>query len=156
MWELDHKEGWAWKNWCFWTVVLEKTLESPLDCKEIKPANPKGKQPWIFIEGTDPVAETPILGSPDVKSWLIREGPDAEKDSGQEKRATDDKMVGGHHWLNGHEFEQTQGNSEEQGKLACYSPRGHEELDMTERLNWTELKEVEVVTLRGNAYQLHS
>ena len=80
MYVLDHKEGWAGKNWCFWTVVLEKTLESPLDCKEIKLANLKGNQPWIFIEGTDPVAETPILGSPDAKSWLIGKDSDAGKD----------------------------------------------------------------------------
>ena len=103
MWELDHKEGWAPKNWCFWTVVLEKTLESPLDCKEIQPVHPKGNQSWIFIGRTE--AEAPILWPPDVKSWLIRKDPDAGKDLGQKKGKTEDEMVGWHHWLNGHEFE---------------------------------------------------
>ena len=98
MWELDHKEGWALKNWCFWTVVLEKTLESPLDCKEIKPVNLKGDQPWIFTGRTDAIAEAP----PDAKSWLIGKDPDAAKDWGQkEKEVTEDKTVGWHHWLNG-------------------------------------------------------
>ena len=125
MWELDHKEGWALKNWCFWTVVLEKTLESPLDWKGIKPVNPKGNQPRIFIGRTGAKAETPILWPPDVKSRLIWKDPDAEKDWGQEKRATEDEMVGWPHWLNGHELEQTQGNSEGQGSLLCCSSWGH-------------------------------
>ena len=95
MWELDHKEGWVLKNWCFWTVVLEKTLESPLDCKEIQPVNPKGNQPWIFIGRTDAEAETPILWPPDEKTWLIGKDPDAGKDWGQkEKGTTEDEMVG--------------------------------------------------------------
>ena len=104
--ELDHKEGWTSKNLCFWTVVLEKSFESPLDCKEIKPVNPKGNQSWIFIRRTD--AEAPILWPPDVKGWLIRKDPDAEKDwSQEEKGTTEDKIIGWHHWLNGHECEQT-------------------------------------------------
>ena len=104
MWELDHKEGWALKNWCFWTVVLEKTLVSPLDCKEIQPVYPKGDQSWVFIGRTDVEAETPILWPPDVKSWLIWKDPDAGKDWGQEKGMTEDEMVGWHHRLNGHRF----------------------------------------------------
>ena len=103
MWELDHKEDWVVKNWCFWTAVLEKTLESPLDCKEIKPVNSKGNQPWIFIASTD--TEAPILWPPDVKWQLIRKDPDAGKDSRQEEKGmTEDEMVGWHHRLNGHEF----------------------------------------------------
>ena len=108
MWELDYKESWVLKNWCFWTVVLQKTLESPLDCKEIQPVHPKGDQSWIFIGRTDAEAETPILWPPDVKSWLIRKDPDAGKDWGQEKKGTEeDEMVGWYHWLNGHGFGRT-------------------------------------------------
>ena len=130
IWELDHKEGWALKNWCFWTVVLEKTLESPLDWKEIKSVNPKGNQPWIFIGRSG--AEALILWSPDAKSWLIGKDPDAGQDWRQEeKRATEDEMVGSHHWLNGHQFKQTQGDSEGQGSLECCSPWGREESDTT-------------------------
>ena len=104
MWELDYKESWALKNWCFWTVVLEKTLESPLDCKEVKLVHPKGNQSWIFIGRTDAEAETPIWPS-DVKNWLIWEDPDAGKDwRWEEKGTTEDKIVGWHHWLNGHKF----------------------------------------------------
>ena len=104
--ELDHKENWVLKNCCFWTVVLEKTLESPLDCKEIKPVNPKVNQSWVFTGRTDAEAEAPILWPPDAKSWLIRKDPDAEKDWRQEKKGTtEDEMAGSHHWLNGHEFE---------------------------------------------------
>ena len=106
MWELDHKENWVLKNWCFWNVVLGKTLESPLDCKEIKPVNPKGNQSWIFSRRTDAEAETPILWPPDVKNWLTGKDPDAEKDWRQkEKGKTEDKMVEWHHGVNGHEFE---------------------------------------------------
>ena len=120
MWELDHEESWAPKNWSFWTVVLEKTLESPLDCKEIKPVNPKGNQSWIFIGGTDAEAEAPI---PDLKSWPIRKDPDAGKDWKQEKKGTtEDEMIGWHHWLSGHEFAQALGDGEGQGSLACCSP----------------------------------
>ena len=105
MWELDHKESWVPKNWCFWTVVLEKTLESPLDWKEIQPVHPKGDQPWVFIGRTDVEAETPILWPPDVKSWLIWKDPDAGKNWGQEEKGTtEDEKVGWHHQLNGHEF----------------------------------------------------
>ena len=140
MWELDHKESWAPKNWCFWTVVLEKTLESPLDCKEIQLVHPKGNQSWIFIGRTDAKAEAPILWPPDVKSWLIWKDPDAGKDWRQEKKGmTEDEMVGWHHWLNGHEFEQAPGVADGQGSLACCSQWGHKESDMTEWLNWTEL-----------------
>ena len=103
MWELDYKESWAPKNWCFWTVVLEKTLESPLDCKEIHPVHPKGDQSWMFIGRTDAEAETPVLWPPHVKSRLIEKDPDARKDWGlEEKRPTEDEMAGWHHWLNGH------------------------------------------------------
>ena len=105
MWELDYKESWMPKNWCFWTVVLEKTLESPLDCKEIQPVHPKGDQSWVFIGGTDVEAETPILWPPDVKNWLNGKDPDAGKDWRQEENGTiEDEMVRWHHWLNGHEF----------------------------------------------------
>ena len=104
MWELDCEEGWVPKNWCFWTVVLEKTLESPLDCKEIQPVYPKGDRSWVFIGRTDAEAETPILWLPHVKSWLIGKDPDAGSDLGQEKGMTEDEMAGWHHWLNGHEF----------------------------------------------------
>ena len=103
MWELDCKESWVPKNWCFWTVVLEKTLESPLDCKEIQPVHPKGDQSWVFIGGTDVEAETPILWPPDEKSWLIWKDPYAGKDWGQEEKGmTEDEMVGWHHRLHGH------------------------------------------------------
>ena len=123
MWELDHKEGWVPKNWCFLIVVLEQTLESPLDSKEIKLANPKGNQPWIFIGRPDAEAETPILWPPDVKSRLIGKDPDAGKDWGQEEKGTtEDEMVGWYHRLNGHEFEQTVGDSERQGSIVCCSP----------------------------------
>ena len=105
MWELDCEESWAPKNWCFWTVVLEKTLESPLDCKEIQPVLPKGNQSWVFIGRTDVEADTPILWPPDAKSWLFWKDPDAGKDWGQkEKETTEDEMVGWHHRLNGHGF----------------------------------------------------
>ena len=136
MWELDNKKkGWVPNNWCLWTVVLEKTLDSPLGCKEIKPVNPKGDQSWLFIGRTDTEAEAPILWAPDVKSWLIWKDPDAGKDWGQEeKEMIEDKMVGWHNWLNGREFEQTPGDSSGQGSLACCSPWGHKELHTTEWL----------------------
>ena len=140
MWELHYKESWALKNGCFWTVVLEKTLESPLHHKEIQPVHPKGDQSWMFIGRTDAEAETPILWPPDAKNWLIRKDPDAGKDwRQQEKAMTEDEMVGWHHWLNGHEFEQVLEVGEEQGSLVCCSPWGPKESDMTEQLNWTEL-----------------
>ena len=122
MLELDHKEGWRPKNWGFQILVLEKTLESPLDCKEIKPVNPKGNQSWIFIGRTDAEAETPILWPPD-ENWLIWKDPDAGKDWRQEEKGTtEDEMVGWHHWLNEHEFEQAPGDGEGQRSLACCSP----------------------------------
>ena len=141
MWELDHKEGWALENWSFQIVVLEKTLESPLDSKEIKPVKPKGGQPWKLTGRTDAEADAPIIWLPDVKSQLIGKDPDAGKDWGQEKGVAEDDMVGWHHWLSGHEFEQTPGDGEGQGSLECYSPWGCKESDMTERLNWTALNE---------------
>ena len=139
MWELDYKESWAQKNWCSWTVVLEKTLESPLDCKEIQPVHPKGDQSWVFIGRTDADSETPILCPPDSKNWLIWKDPDAGKDWRQEEKGkTEDEMVGSHHWHNGHEFEQAPGVGDGQGSLSCCSPWGLKESDMTECLNWTE------------------
>ena len=139
MWKLDYEEGWAPKNWCFWTVVLEKTRESPLDCKEIQPVNPKGNQSWIFIGRTDAEAETPILWPSDVKNQVIGKDLDAGKDWRQEEKGmTEDEMVRWHHWLDGYEFEQALGVGDEQGNLASCSPWSHKELDTTERLNWTE------------------
>ena len=120
MWELDHKEDWVPKNWCFQNVVLEKSLGSPLDNKEIKPVNPKGNQPWIFIGRTDTKAGAPILWLPDAKSQLIGKDPDCGKDWGQEeKEATKDEMAGWHHQLNGHEFEQASGDTGGQRHLEC-------------------------------------
>ena len=140
MWELDYKESWAPKNWCFWTVVLEKTLESPLDCKEIQPVHPKRDQSWVFIGRTDAEAETPILWPPDAERWLIWKDPDAGKDWGQEEKGTtEDEMAGWHHWLNGHGFGWTPGVGDGQGGLACCSSWGRKESDTTEWLNWTEL-----------------
>ena len=122
MWELDYKESWVLKNWCFWAVVLEKTLESPLDCKEIQLVHPEGDQSWVFIGRTDVEAETPVLWPPDAKSWLIWKDPDAGKDWGQEeKRTTEDEMVGWHHWLSGHGFGWAQGVGDGWGGLACCS-----------------------------------
>ena len=139
MWELDYKESWVPKNWCFWTVVLEKTLESPLGCKEIKLVNPRGNQSWIFIGRTDAEAETPVLWPLDAKNWLTGKDPDAGKDWRQEEKGTtEDEMVGWHHQLNRHEFEQAPWLSDRQGSLVYCSPWGHKELDTTERLNWTE------------------
>ena len=130
MWELDYKEGWALKNWCFWTVMLEKTLESPLDCKENKPVNPEGNQPWIVIEKTDAEAETLATWCKDL---TLRKDPDAVNVWRQEEKGlTEDEMVGWHYWLNGHKFEQILGNSE---ILASCSPCGCKESDTTEQLN---------------------
>ena len=129
MWELDHKEGWVPKNWCFWTVVLEKTLESPLDCKEIQPVHPKGEQSWMFIGRTDVEAETPILRPPYVNNWLIWKDPDAGKDWRQEEKGmTEDEMVEWHHRLNGREFEWTPGVGDGQRGLVSCSPWGCKEL----------------------------
>ena len=136
MWELDHKEYWALKNWCFWM----KTLESPLDCKEIKPVHSKGNQPWIFIERTDAEAEALILWLPDAKRWLIGKDSDAGKDRRQEEKGTTkDEMIGWHHWLDARESEWTLGVGDGQGGLACCDSWDHKESDTTEWLNWTEL-----------------
>ena len=136
MWELDYKESWALKNWCFWIVVLEKTLESPLDFKEIQQVHPKD---WVFIRRTDAEASAPILWLPDAKSWLIGKAPDAGKDWGQEEKGTtEDKMAGWHHWLYEHGFRWTPGVGDGQGGLPCYGSWGCRESDTTERLNWTE------------------
>ena len=139
MWELDCEESWAPKYWCFWTVVLEKTLESPLDCKEIQPVHSKGVQPWVFFGRHDAKAETPVLWPPHAKSWLIGKDSDAGRDWGQEEKGmTEDEMAGWHHWLYGHESQWTQGAGNGQGGLACCNSWGHKELDMTEWLNWTD------------------
>ena len=136
----DYKESWALKNWCFWTVVLEKTLESPLDCKEVKRVNPKGNHSWIFIGRTDAEVETPILWPPDAKNWLTGKDSDAGKDWTQdEKGMTEDEMFGWYHWLDGHEFEEVPWVGDGQGSLTCCSSWGCKESDMTEQLNWTEL-----------------
>ena len=132
MWELDYKEGWVLKKWCFQTVVLEKTLEIPLDCKEIKSVSPKGNQTWIFIGRTDAETEVLILWPPDVKSRLTRKDSNAGKDWRQEKGMTEDEMAWWHHWFNGHEFEKAPGDGEGQESLECYSPWGHSQ---TEWLN---------------------
>ena len=127
------------KKWCFWTVLLEKTLESPLDCKEIQPVYSKGNQSWILIGRTDAEAETPVLWPPFGESWLLWKDPDAGKDWGQEEKGmTEDEMVGWHHWLNGHGFGWTLGVGGGQGGLACCSPWGHKESNMTEQLNGTD------------------
>ena len=136
MWELAHKEGWVLKNWCLLIVVLERTLESPLDSKEIKPVSPKGNQFWICIGTTDAEDEAPILWPPNAKSQLSGKDSDAGTDWGQEETgATEDEMVRWHHWLNGREFEQTPGDGEEQESLMCCRPWGHEESDTTEQLS---------------------
>ena len=141
MWQLDCKEGWMLKNWCFQIVMLEKTLESPLDCKEIQSVHPKGDQSWIFTGRTD--VEAPLIWPLDEKSWLIRKDPDAGKDWGQEeKRVTEDEMVGWHHQLNGQEFGQTLGDSEVYGSLVCCSPRGCKESDTTEWLNNNHISDI--------------
>ena len=150
MWELDHDEGWVLKNWCFWTVVLEKTLESPLDCKEIQPVHSEGHQPWDFFGRNDAEAETPLLWPPHGKSWLIRKNSDAGKDWRQEKGMRKDVMVGWHHQLNGHEFEQVLGDGEGLGSLACCSPWGHKESGTTEPLknnNNEKMKNIKQQTL---------
>ena len=137
MWELDYKESWAPKNWCSWTVVLEKTLESHLDCKAIQLVHPEGNQPWIFTRRTDAEAETPILWPCDTKSWLTGKDPDAGKDWGQEEKGmTEDEMAGWHHWLNGRESQWTPGVGDGQGGLACCDSWGRQESDTTEGLNW--------------------
>ena len=143
MWELDCEESWVPKNWCFWTVVLEKTLVSPLDCKDIQPVHPKGDQSWVFIGRADAEAETPVLWPPHAKSWLTGKDSDAGRDWGQEEKGTtEDEMAGWHHRLYAHEFGWTPGVGNGQGGLACYDSWGHKESDTTEQLNWTELNSV--------------
>ena len=140
MWELDYKESWALKKWCFWTVVLEKSVQSLLDYQEIKAVNPKGNQSWILIGSTDAEAETPILWPPDAKNWLLGRDPDAGKDWRQEETGmTEDEMVGWHHRFDGHEFVQALRSGDGQGSLAFFSPWCCKESEMTEQLNWTEL-----------------
>ena len=152
MWGLDHKESWAPKNWWFWTV-LEKTLESSLDCKETQPVHPKGNQSWIFIGRTDAEAEAPVLWPPDAKNWLIGKDPVAGKDwRREEKGMTEHEMVGWHHWLNGHEFEETPEVGDGQRSLACCSPWGRKELDTTEQWDWLTRKDLSWIlclTLEG-------
>ena len=151
MWELDYKESWVRKNSCFWTVVLEKTSDSPLDYRQIKPINPKGNKFRIFIWRTDAKVEAPILWPPDVNSWLTGKDPDGGKDWRQEEKGvTEDKKVGWHHRLKGHEFEQTPGDGEGQGCLACCSSWGRRvRHDWATELNWTDTWEQE--TARGNS-----
>ena len=136
-WRFGEDWSWALKNWCFWTVVMEKTLESPLDCKEVQPVHPKGDQSWVFIGRTDAEAETPILWPPHEKSWLIGKDPDAERDWGRRRRGQQDEMAGWHHRLNGHEFGWTPGVGDGQGGLVRCDSWGHKESDMTE-LSWAE------------------
>ena len=139
MWELDYKESWVLKNWYFWTEVLEKTLESPLNCKEIQPVHPKGDQSWVFTGRRHVEAETPVLWPPDVKSWLIWKDPDARKDWGQEEKGTtEDEMVGWHHRLNGHEFGWTPGVGDGQGGLACCGSQRVAK-SRAQLSNWTKL-----------------
>ena len=145
MWELDCEKSWesAEKSWCFWTVVLEKTLKSLLDCKEIQPVHPKGNQPWIVTERTDTEAKALLLWPPEVKSWLIGKDPDAGKHRRQEeKEMTEDEMVGWHPWLNGREFEQALGDGEGQGRLACCSPWSRKELD-----NWATKQQLIIILI---------
>ena len=144
MWELDCEESWVLKNWFFWTVVLEKTLESPLDYKEVQPVHSKGDRSWVFIGSTDVEAETPILWPPDAKSWLIWEDPDARKDWGQEEKGmTEDEMVGWHNWLDGHGFGWTLGVGDGQGGLACCMGSQRVGHDWATELNWTEVLDME-------------
>ena len=140
MWELDYKESWVLKSWCFWTVVLEKTLESPLNCKEIQLVHPKGYQSWVFIGKTDVENETPIFWLPDAKSWLIGKDPDAGKYWGQEEKGTtEEEMVRWHHQLNGHRFGWSPRVGDRQRGLVCCGSWCHKESDMTDRLNWLPL-----------------
>ena len=141
MWELDCEEGWVPKNWCFWSVVLEKTLESPLNCKEIQPVHSKGDQSWDFFGRNDAKAETPVLWPPHAKSWLTGNNSDAGGTGGRKRRGLQDEMAGWHHGLNGGEFVWTPGVCDGQGGLTCCNSWGRKELDTTEWLNWIELAE---------------
>ena len=148
MWDLDCEGSWALKNWCFWTVELEKTLESSLDCEEIQPVHSEGDQPWDFFGRNDAKAEIPVLWPPHAKSWLTGKDSDAGRDWGQEEKGTtEDEMAGWHHQLDGCEFEWTPGDGDGQGGLACCNSWGHKELDTTEQLNWTELNTVTKMSL---------
>ena len=138
-WEFDYKERWTRKNWCFWSVVLEKTLESFMDCKKVQSVHSKGDQSWLFFGRNDAKTETPVLWPPHVKCWLTGKDSDAGRDWGQEEKGTtEDEMIGWHHRINGHEFEWTPGVDDGQGGLACCDSWGHKESDTTEWLNWTE------------------
>ena len=140
MWESYCEESWVLKNWCFWTVVLEKTLESPLDYKEIQPIHSQGDQPWDFFGRNDAKAETPVLWPPHAKSWLIGKDSDGGRDWGHEEKGTsEDKMAGCHHQLDGREFEWIPGDSDGQGGLVCCNSWRCKESDTTEQLNWTEM-----------------
>ena len=140
IWKLDYRESWALNNWCFWTVMLEKTLESPLDCKEIQPVHPKGDQSWVFTGRTDAEAETPILWPPHEKSWLIGKDSDVGRDWGQEEKGTTEvEMARWHHWVNGCESQWTPGVGDGQGGLVCCDSWGLKESYMTERLIWSDL-----------------
>ena len=152
MWELDGEESWALKNWCFWTVVLEKTLENPLDCMEIQPVHPKGDQSWVFFGRSDAKAETPVLGPPHAKSWLIGKESDAGRDWGQEEKGvTEDEMAGWHYWLDGREFGWTPGVGDGQGGLACWNSWGRRVGDdwVTE-LNWNFYSQDLQLVVLGN------
>ena len=152
MWELDCEEGWVPKNWCFWTVVLEKTLENALDCKEIQPVHSGGDQPWDLFGRNDAKAVTPVLWPPHVKSWLTGKASDAGRDWGQEEKGkTEDEMAGWHHWLNGRESQWTPGVGDGQGGLVCRDSWGRKELYTTEQLNWIELNG-NVKHIRGLEY----
>ena len=142
----DCEESWAPKNWCFWTVVLEKTLESPLDCKEIQPVHSKGDQSWVIFGRNDAKAETPVLWPLHAKSWLTGKDSDAGRDWGpEEKGTTEDEIAERHHWLHGGESEWTPVVGDGQRGLACCDSWGHKQLDTTERLNWTELTAVVIL-----------
>ena len=148
MWKLDYKESWVPKNWCFWTVVLEKTPEGPLDCKEIQPVNPKGNQSWVFTGSTDAEAETPILWPLDAKNWFIGKDPDAGKDWRQEEKGmTEDEMSGWHHWLDVHEFAHALGVGDRQGNLVGFQSVGSQRV----RHGWaTELIELTDCKIKWN------
>ena len=156
MWELDCEESWVPKNWCFWIVVLEKTLESPLDCKEMQPVHSEGDQPLVFFGRNDAKAETPVLWPPHAKCWLIGKDSDAGRDMGQkEKGMTEAEMAGWHHRLDGHEFEWTLGVGDGQRGLACCDSWGRKESNMTEWLNWTELKYLLLIFQQKYLYKLN-